>query len=105
VVYNRHEKEGRPPSLRVTYYCGLRMFREWVALEHGGYAGKRARDWWRQRAPKGSIPPATVTEALERINELRIPRMLRVWINKKYPEILGATFDEEDEQTLSKASA
>lgn len=103
VVYNRHEKEGRPPSLRVTYYCGLRMFKEWVALEHGGYAGKRGRDWWRQRAPKGTTPPATVAEALERISELRTPRELRVWINKKYPEVMGATFEGEDEQISSEA--
>jgi DNA repair protein RadD len=41
-------KDGRQ-SLRVTYRCGLQMIPEWVCLDHDGYAGKCARDWWAAR--------------------------------------------------------
>jgi DNA repair protein RadD len=93
VIYNRHEKkngEGHassPPSIKVSYFCGLQMFNEWVCLEHSGLAGKRARDWWRQRHQEE--PPTTTYDALQRTQELRVPARIRVWINKKYPEILG----------------
>jgi DNA repair protein RadD len=93
VIYNRHEKRNKegtlisPPSIKVSYFCGLQMFNEWVCLEHPGMAGKRARDWWRQR--HAEEPPMTTHEALKRTTELRVPGHLRVWTNKQYPEILG----------------
>lgn len=93
VLYNRHEKRNKegtlisPPSMKVSYFCGLQMFHEWVCLEHPGMAGKRARDWWRQR--HAEEPPATTHEALQRTRELKVPARIRVWINKKYPEVLG----------------
>jgi len=49
VIYHRHEKLGSKPTIKVSYHCGLRAFNEFVCLEHGGFAGKHARDWWRQR--------------------------------------------------------
>ena len=88
MVYSRHERQDRPVSLRVSYYCGLRKFDEWVCLEHEGYPKKRARDWWRQRA-ENPVPPESITEAFTRIKELRTPSNIRVWVNKKHPEILS----------------
>ena len=87
VFYHRHGKEGSPPMIKVQYYCGMRMFNEFVCLEHPGFAAKKARDWWRQR--HWGEPPATTDEALRYLSELRVPRRVRVWVNKKYPEILG----------------
>ena len=49
VSVNRHSKPGSPDSLRVTYRCGLSTYREWVCLDHHGYAGTKARAWWRAR--------------------------------------------------------
>ncbi len=94
VIYNLHEKRNdqgvltSPPSIKVSYFCGFQMFNEWVCLEHGGLPGKRARDWWRQR--HAEEPPITTHEALRRVSELRVPTRVRVWTNKKYPEILSA---------------
>ncbi len=94
VIYNLHEKRNdqnvltSPPSIKVSYFCGFQMFNEWVCLEHGGLPGKRARDWWRQR--HAEEPPVTTYEALRRVSELRVPNRIRVWTNKKYPEILSA---------------
>lgn len=87
VFYHRHGKEGSPPMIKVQYYCGMRMFNEFVCLEHPGFAAKKARDWWRQR--HWGEPPATTDEALRYLSELRVPRRVRVWVNKKYPEVLG----------------
>ena len=87
VIYNRHEKPGSPPSIRASYYSGMRMFNDWVCLEHTGYARAKARDWWRM-AHWGE-PPETTDDALRLISQLRSPRRIRVHVNKKYPEILG----------------
>ena len=88
VIYHRHEKQGSPPMMKVTYYSGLQRFNEFVCLEHSGYAKKRARDWWRQRHE--IEPPETTDEALRYISELRMPVRVRVWTNKsKWPEIMN----------------
>jgi len=49
VYATRHIKEGSPDSLKIQYRCGLRMFREWVCLDHEGYAKTKAQAWWRER--------------------------------------------------------
>lgn len=78
------------PMMKVTYFSGLQQFTELVMFEHGGYAGKRARDWWRQRHKLE--PPDTVDQALQVQSELKVPTRIRVWVNKKYPEVLGVEF-------------
>lgn len=92
-IYNLHEKKNAdgiltsPPSIKVSYFCGFQMFNEWVCLEHNGLPAKRARDWWRQR--HFEEPPVTTYEALQKVSQLRVPTRIRVWTNKKYPEILS----------------
>lgn len=93
-----HEKAGKPPAIRVSYYCGIQRFSEFVCLEHGGYAAKRGRDWWRAHVKgainlKGEIEtPETTNEALKLIEHLNVPTHIRVWINKRYPEIMEHDF-------------
>ncbi|UUV44540.1 helicase [Rhodobacter phage RcMotherGoose] len=93
VIYNLHEKRDAngsltsPPMIKVSYFAGLQTFNEYVMLEHGGFVGKKARQWWQQR--HAEEPPATTYQALQRVSELRQPRSIRVWLNKKYPEILS----------------
>lgn len=91
ITYSEHRKEGRPPMMKVSYYCGFRAFEEFVCVEHTNFAGKKARDWWRARSSQPM--PASTIDALDRADTVRAPTHLRVWINKKYPEILGACFD------------
>lgn len=94
VLYNLHEKRDangnltKPPMIKVSYFCGFQMFNEFIMLEHPGLASKRSRDWWRQR--HAEEPPPTTYQALQRVSELRTPRRVRVWVNKKYPEVLSA---------------
>lgn len=95
VTYARHKKQGRPDSIRVTYYCGLRPFNTYVGLEHPRYAGKRAREWWREAWPQDNCDvPATTDNALVLVDHLKIPKTIRVWLNKQYPEILHYTYDK-----------
>lgn len=91
ITFIEHRKDGRPPMMKASYYCGYRVFEEFVCVEHTNYAGKKARDWWRARSDEPM--PSTTAEALERADRVRTPTHLRVWINKKYPEILATCFD------------
>lgn len=90
-IYAKHDgRFGKPPTLKATYFTNGLAFKEFVCLEHAGMAGKVARDWWRKRHKEE--PPKTVDEALNFVSQLRAPRIIRVHVNKQYPEILGAEF-------------
>jgi DNA repair protein RadD len=89
VFYARHEKPGKPASLRVTYRCGLVQHSEWVCLEHSGYPRERAVGWWRRRAPDLPIP-SSVEAALEASDALRVPAAIQVRPVGQYTEIVAA---------------
>lgn len=91
VTVCRHDKVGVPPMMRVSYFCGFSKFDEYVCPEHTNFAGKKARQWWRDRS--GDPMPTSTEELLQLAPQLRTPTHLRVWINKKYPEILASCFD------------
>lgn len=78
------------PYIKVTYFCGMQSFTQNVFPEHGRYATKLFHDWWRQRHP--TEPPQTTDEALQYISQLRTPRSIRVWVNRKYPEIVSTEY-------------
>lgn len=65
VSVHRHKKPGRPDSLRVQYRCGLSTFREWVCLDHPGFAGQKARRWWADRFGEEAAKRASVSSAVE----------------------------------------
>lgn len=92
LTYAEHNKPGKPAAIVAHYYCGLRMFKEYICLEHIGYASKKSRDWWRSRSAI-SPEPITTLEALGRIEELATPSRIRVWINTPHPEIKGVEYD------------
>jgi DNA repair protein RadD len=91
VTYARHEKPGRPASLRVTYGCGLARHSEWVCLEHTGFPRERAARWWTRRA-EGRPVPATVQEALGQTPVLRRPLAVQVRPLGRYTEVVAARF-------------
>lgn len=82
-----HEKPGSPPSMRVTYACGLTEHREWICFEHEGYARQKAVGWWKRNA--NGDAPETVEEAFERAAELVRPDEIRIRKAGKYTEIVG----------------
>ena len=91
LTYSEHNRVGKPPAIIAHYYCGLRMFKEYICLEHPGYASKKSREWWKTRSPHP--PPETTLEALGRLGELSTPARIRVWLNTSYPEIKGVEYD------------
>lgn len=93
VSYSRHDKAGKPSSLCVTYHCGIRTFREWVCLEHGGMARAKACTWWMQRDSSG-LTPRSVDAALDATDRLIQPTHILVRESAKYPEIVGHEFPD-----------
>lgn len=87
VIYHKHTKIGSEPSIKVSYYCGLARFTEYVCVQHKGFARTKAKNWWMQRH---SIElPLTTDEALCYISQLRIPKKIKVRTDLQFPEILG----------------
>ena len=91
INYSRHVKLDRPDSMKVTYYCGLRHFTEYVCVEHLPPAGNKAKGWMRARLA-GDIPTKTA-DLLAVAHELKTPTHIRVWTNNKFPQVLAHCFD------------
>lgn len=92
VVYKRHlGRNSAIDSLKVSYYCGLRMFSEYICLEHpvGNYANNRARNWWRDATGTINKIPLSINETLERLNEVRNPKRIRVLVKETNSEIIN----------------
>lgn len=93
VSVHLHKKAGKPDSLRVMYRSGLSTFAEWICLGHGGYAEKKARDWWFRRFGMAAAKVATVKSALEDMfieqNLKNITRSITVVRRGKHTEIVG----------------
>jgi DNA repair protein RadD len=90
VSYSIHEKRGAPHSLLVTYDCGLTKVREWVCVQHAGFAGHKARHWLKFRNYNG---PMQTHAVLKRSSKLKQPKQLQVDFGPKYPNILNSRFD------------
>lgn len=91
VVYTLHQKRGSRNSMRVTYMCGLKTFNEWVCFDSDSqYVRHKVVQWWSQRIAVAT--PVTTAEALNYVHNLRKPTRIKVIVNRKYPEIVGASF-------------
>jgi DNA repair protein RadD len=91
VVAKKHLKEGRPPSIRLSYYCGRRVFTEYVCPEHDKYALRKAQQWWRERTKEAF--PGNTDIVMSKLKSLPVATHLRVWTNKQYPEIMATCLD------------
>lgn len=98
VSYFRHIKAGAPDSMRVTYYCGIMQFNEWIALQ-SPYPGIRhkALNWWNNRGGTpflGTQDDKKVTFALKNFNTLKKPLRILVKKKERFYEILQHDFHE-----------
>ncbi len=91
ITYTVHHKAGKPPSMKVTYWSGKKKFMDYVCFEHGGFAERQARKWWQERT--GLDFPASTDNGLAQVAKINSPTSLRVWTNKKRPEIMVACYD------------
>lgn len=79
VGYSRWRKEGKPDSIRVTYYCGLIKISEWLCPDHGGYAAER---YIKRKAALGA-EAKTTEEAMSECDTWNRPRRIKVKPNDK----------------------
>lgn len=92
VTYRLHQKEGSADCVRISYYCGIMVIDEYIFPEAKGESSLRKfYKWWGERSK--AEPPKTALDALGIAADLPTPTQLRVWINNKYPGILGTCFD------------
>ena len=102
VRYGLHKgRDGKPDSVRVDYWSGLRVVcSEWLCFSHGGFAAQKARNWWMLRCLGNA--PDTTENAIEALNwqEPRRPKGIVINEQGKFPEIVGfkweATSNEPD---------
>lgn len=87
----RHEKLGSPDSVCVTYFAGLQSYREWMAFEHLGFPRQKASKFWFQHGGLDPVPQ-TVSEALNRWDELDQPALIQTRKNGKWFDIVGRKF-------------
>ena len=96
VLYRSHISKVGTPCVRVCYMLGMSDVSEWLAFKSGEFFSRKMEQWWRHR--RGLFPtPQTVEEFLSRTQELTSPASVTLIVNKKYPDITGATMPEEVE--------
>jgi len=84
------------PYMRVTYSTVAGRFNELKFFSRSNDSSKNnLKTWWTFRG--GLLPlPRSVDEALERADsELAVPSLIRVNMNKKYPEVIGCEYRTE----------
>lgn len=89
VEYERHEKLGRAPTLKVTYQCGIQRFSEWVPIEDSRSGVKKhAVSWFWMR---GCMCPDDVASALNLVksNKVPAPDTITVKPDGKYWKVVG----------------
>lgn len=96
VTASEHRKHGKPPSVKLTYYSGLRsMFRDFLLPEHNPQEQRRSKRLWKEMGGGDELPATTAKtlEVLDAGKDVVMPTHLRVWINKQYPDILARCYD------------
>lgn len=88
--YNAYVTRKGDPAVQVTYYSGLRMFKEYVMFEKPGFPRRKATLWWQQRS--NDPVPENVPDALLLLQHIDPPTHIRVRTDQKYPEVTAACF-------------
>lgn len=105
VHYSVHIKRGArddddPKTLRVDYWISLNdRVSEWVCVEHDGWAGKRAAEWWAERS--NDPFPASSQHAVDIANAHGVAITEAITVKRtegnKFPEIVGHEVGEVPE--------
>lgn len=84
-----HEGKGdKPPSVKVSYMCGMTAISEWLCPQHSGFPKSKADRYW--LAHGGLRPfPRTVMEWLERQSELKDTVEISVKPRDRYWDVVG----------------
>lgn len=84
----KHNEPNAPPSLRIDYVCGRRVYAEWVSLERRGFSRTMAIRWWFAMGGRAPVPD-TVAEALARFDEIKTVTEILPVPEGKYWKIAG----------------
>lgn len=93
VQYYVHKKSGVPESLRIEYLCGLRIFKMWLTLFHGGKASSLSNHIFKRLKTK-DIKYGTIQEIINQSGTLKIPDKIFVDVSDKHPFIEDFKFEE-----------
>jgi DNA repair protein RadD len=93
VTYHVQRKAGKADYLRISYFCNLMKFQEFVHFETPGVLQRKASNWWKDRS-MGPVPLTTV-EAHAVAAQLDVPKQILVWYNKQWPEVMKVNFSAE----------
>ena len=97
IHYRRKVSKNGNPYMKVSYSTGIKSFHRCVLFESPNVRlQQKALSWWKHNG--GHLPiPATAEEACERAHvELTVPSIVRVDINKKYPDVVGTEVVKEN---------
>ena len=99
--YSSHTKKGGDRAvLRVEHAVGFGEYIcEWVCIEHEGYAHRKARNWWAGHSNNTLAPmPATVDEAMQRIEAGGLRKTLEIWVEQaagqKWPNVTNSILSD-----------
>jgi DNA repair protein RadD len=98
VGYSRWRKEGKPDSIRVTYYCGLIKVSEWLCPDHGGYAAER----YQKRMPSLGASAMTTEDAMLECDHWIKPRRIKVKPNDKFYDIVQLDYSQPKRLTAEE---
>lgn len=106
VTYHAHKSRGGGQCLRVTYHSGFNGFSEYIHVEtaQGSEPHRRALVWLRERGMQLDFPFTTVAQVMAHVKTFRDVSRIRVWTNKKYPEIIGVQFADGAKSQLEGLS-
>lgn len=90
VKYYNYTGSKGIPMLKVSYFCTLRRFNEYVCLDHPGKVKYIAQWWWKRRSK--ITPPNSVIEAMEHTESLKWPSKILVEEEGQYPSIIEHEF-------------
>lgn len=95
VHYNIHRKRtapDAPPSMRVTYMCGIHPVDEYVAFESpNAFARKKADEFWVKAGGKRPAP-TTASEAVMRSGELAMPEQIYTRKHEGYENVVRRAY-------------
>lgn len=87
ITYKIHNKQDKPPSLKVTYECENNILvREFLCFEHGGYPARKAYQWWQKNVDKEL--PKNTEEAFHSVDKIKPVNQLKIVPDGKFYKVL-----------------
>jgi DNA repair protein RadD len=75
VTYQRHQKAGKPDSIKVSYHCGIKTVNEWLCPDHGGYAASRYKA---RMVALGATSESTADALIEAPRTWTVPTRIKI---------------------------